>query len=173
MSFLDLLTGKKKPKLDNTFYDFKINSIDGGVIDFNTFKDKKVLIVNLAAHCGFSSQITNIEALYQQYKDNLVVLGVPSNSFMAQEPGNKEHIRKTYREEFKVTFPITEKLILKGDIIHPLYQWINSKKLDDKQFAPLKWNFHKYLVDENGIIIGSFSSSILPFDKSIIETINR
>ena len=173
MSFFEMLTAKKKSVFDNSFYEFELDLLEGGTINFQTFRGKKVLLVNTAAQCGFSSQLYEMERIYQKYKDNLIVLAVPSNTFMGQEPGNRAHLRKEYREEFKVTFPITHKLIVKGDGTHPLYRWIENKKLDEKYFAPIKWNFHKYLFNENGEIIGSFSSSVLPNDRAIISKIEQ
>src|SRR5580765_3190813 len=134
-------------------YDFKVPGLDGKTIDLSKFKGKKLLIVNTASKCGFTPQYADLEKLYEQYKDKLVIVGFPANNFGKQEPGSNEEIGEFCKKNYGVTFPMAEKVSVKGDDIHPVFKYLvdESKKLGQED--PIKWNFTKFLLDENGKLI--------------------
>ena len=150
-----------------SIYEVKINSISGELIDFTDFKGKFILIVNVASECGFTKQYAELEELHQLYKDKLVVIGVPCNQFGEQEPGSSEEIIKFCQENFGVTFLLTEKIKVKGEDKHPLYQWLCTKEINGKSNSTVKWNFQKYLVDKNGEFINYFFSTTKPLSDKI------
>jgi glutathione peroxidase len=134
-----------------SIYDFKVKTLDGKEFDFSTLKGKKVMIVNTASKCGFTPQYKDLEELYTQYggKD-FVIIGFPANNFMNQEPGSAAEIQKFCTENYGVTFPMMEKISVKGKDMHPLYKWLTSKDQNGVMDSEVKWNFQKYLIDENG-----------------------
>jgi len=136
-----------------SIYDFKVPALEGGQIDFSKFKGKKVLIVNTASKCGNTPQYADLETFYEQHKDKLVIVGFPANNFGAQEPGTNEEIKEFCKKNYGVTFPMAEKVSVKGDDIHPLFKYLTeeAKKLGVED--PIKWNFTKFLLDENGKLI--------------------
>ena len=113
-----------------SIYDIKINDIKGNILDLNKFKGKYILFVNVASKCGFTNQYQNLEKIYQKYKQNLIVIGIPCNQFGGQEPGNKTEIQQFCNEEYKITFLLTEKISVKGRNQHNLYRWLTDKKLN-------------------------------------------
>ena len=131
------------------------------------FKGKKVLIVNVASQCGFTYQYKDLEKLYETYKDKLVIIGFPCNQFGSQEPGTEAEIATFCSSKYDVTFPITTKVMVKGENQHPIYKWLTSKKLNGVGDYSVSWNFNKFLLDENGKLIGYFSSRVNPLDKDI------
>jgi glutathione peroxidase len=136
------------------FYNFKVKTLEGENFDFSTLKGKKVMIVNVASKCGNTPQYKDLEEIYEKYKDdNFVIIGFPANNFMNQEPGTAGEIRKFCTENYGVTFPLMEKISVKGDDMHPLYQWLTSKQKNGVMDAPVTWNFQKFLIDENGKLI--------------------
>ena len=145
-----LSCGTTTSNAQESIYDVQINSIRGNKIDLSDFKGKKILFVNVASDCGFTKQYTGLEELHQLYKDKLVVIGVPCNQFGAQEPGNDEEIIKFCKENYGVSFLLTEKVEVKGERIYPLYKWLCTKEINGKSNSTVKWNFQKYLVDEKG-----------------------
>src|SRR5258708_23243379 len=126
-------------------YDFKVNSIDGKEADLSQYKGKKVLIVNVASLCGNTPQYKGLQELSEKFKDKLVVLGFPANNFGRQEPGTNEEIKNFCEDEYKVTFPMFEKISVIGDDRHPLYEWLSTKELNGWNDRPPEWNFTKYL----------------------------
>jgi glutathione peroxidase len=136
-----------------SIYDFKVTSLDGGQIDFSKFKGKKVLIVNTASKCGNTPQYADLEALYEKYKDKLVIVGFPANNFGQQEPGTNEEIKEFCTKNYGVSFPMAEKVSVKGEDIAPIFKYLTeeAKKLGVED--PIKWNFTKFLLDENGKLI--------------------
>jgi glutathione peroxidase len=168
-----------------TIYDFKVPGLDGTEIDFSQYKGKKIMIVNTASMCGNTPQYKDLEALYEKYKDKLVIIGFPANNFGAQEPGSNEEIKKFCTKEYSVTFPMAEKISVKGDDIHPLYKWLvdqskemskavpadNSKDLVWKKFLqdPVIWNFTKFLLDENGKMIAVFHHKVNPMSQEVLN----
>ena len=156
-----------------SFYDLTINSIDGELINFNTFKGKKILIVNVASNCGFTSQYKALEDLSQQYKDSLVILGVPCNQFGGQEPKNEVEIIEFCKSNYGVTFLMSEKVHVKGNNQHPLYSWQTNKKKNGSSSSSVKWNFQKYLIDNNGKLINYFYSTTSPTSRKITSIIEQ
>ena len=135
------------------FYDFKVKTMDGGNFDFSSLKGKKVMIVNTASKCGNTPQYKDLEALYEKNHDYLVIIGFPANNFASQEPGTAVEIRKFCTDNYGVTFPMMEKISVKGDDMAPIYKWLTSKKENGVMDSEVKWNFQKYLIDENGKLV--------------------
>lgn len=149
-------------------YQFKSKSIDGNTIDFSAYKGKKILIVNTASECGYTKQYEDLEKLYQQYKSKLVIIGFPANNFGGQEPGTNKDIAAFCSKTFNVTFPMASKISAKGDDIDPLFKWLTTQPNPDFT-GDIKWNFEKFLLDENGKLIHRFRSKTKPMDEAIID----
>ncbi|MDA9753173.1 glutathione peroxidase [Candidatus Pelagibacter sp.] len=153
------------------FFDFKIKDINDEVLDLSTFKNKTVLLVNVASNCGFTKQYEGLQELYEKYKDNgLVVIGIPSNQFGSQEPGTNDQIKDFCETNFSITFPITSKYEVKGKDAHQIYLW--AKENYGKSAIP-KWNFHKILINKEGKIEDTFSSFTEPMSKKITKKIEE
>lgn len=148
-------------------YNIKFKSIDGKEMSLAQFKGKKILIVNTASECGYTPQYKQLEALHKQYGNKLVVIGFPCNDFGGQEPGTAEEIESFCQKNYGVSFPLAEKVVIKGKDRHPLYQWLMSKSMNGVKDADVKWNFTKFLLDENGQLIDVFPSSVSPLDEKI------
>jgi glutathione peroxidase len=134
-------------------YDFKVKTLEGSTFDFSTLKGKKVMIVNVASQCGNTPQYKDLESLYEKNKDYFVIIGFPANNFGSQEPGTAAEIRKFCTENYGVTFPLMEKISVKGEDMAPIYKWLTSKKENGVLDSEVKWNFQKYLIDENGKLV--------------------
>lgn len=156
-----------------SIYDFKVESLDGGTIDFSTFKGKKILIVNTASKCGYTPQYEGLEKLYNQYKDKLVIVGFPANNFLRQEPGSNEDIQTFCQKNYGVTFPMAAKISVKGNNKHPIYIWLTEKKYNQFSNSSVKWNFQKYLIDEKGNLVHVFSSGVTPESEEIKLAIEK
>lgn len=154
-----------------SIYDINLNSLSGDKIDLNTFKGKKILFVNVASECGFTPQYADLQKLHEEYKEKLVIIGLPCNQFGGQEPGSSEEIQNFCEKNYGVEFLITEKIEVKGENQHPLYQWLTSKELNGVENSTVKWNFQKYLIDENGNFIEFFYSLTNPLSKKITDLI--
>ncbi|MCK0125718.1 glutathione peroxidase [Gelidibacter sp. F2691] len=150
-----------------SFYDIQINSLNGQPIDLESFKGKHILIVNVASKCGFTPQYKDLQALYEQYKEQLVIIGVPCNQFGGQEPGAAEDINTFCELNYGVTFPLTEKLDVKGKQQHPLHHWLTNKAENGVKSSSVKWNFQKYLIDPEGQLIDYFYSLTKPSSSKI------
>ena len=150
-----------------SIYDIEINSISGKTISLQDFKGKKLLFVNVASKCGFTKQYKELQELSDKYTEELVVIGLPCNQFGSQEPGNSSQIEEFCSINFGVTFLLTEKIEVKGDNQHRLYQWLTTKELNNKKSSSVKWNFQKYLVDENGNLIDYYFSITKPMSSKI------
>lgn len=150
-------------------YDINIKTINGNNLDLSKFKNKKVLIVNVASKCGFTKQYEGLQELYNTHKDKLVIIGVPCNQFGAQEPGTAQEIQNFCKLNYGVSFIITEKIKVKGDKQHPLYKWLTSKDLNGNKNSSVKWNFQKYLIDEEGKLIDVFYSATKPSNTKITK----
>ncbi|NRD24121.1 glutathione peroxidase [Winogradskyella litoriviva] len=150
-------------------YDIKIKTLQGQPIDFQQFKGKKILFVNVASKCGFTPQYRALQELQDTYKNNLVVIGVPCNQFGNQEPGNANTIQEFCEINYGVSFIITEKIDVKGSAQHPLYAWLTNKSLNGKQNSNVRWNFQKYLVDENGGFLDYYFSITKPMSTRITK----
>ena len=155
-----------------TVYKFKVEDLDGKTIDFSKYKGKKILIVNTASKCGYTKQYEDLEKLYQQYKSKLVIIGFPANNFGGQEPGTNAEIKEFCTGTFNVTFPMAAKISVKGDDMHPLYQFLTQKNKNGLQDSEVEWNFQKYLLDENGHLVKVLSPRVLPTDDAIVLWIN-
>ena len=154
-----------------TFFDFKINSINGDSLDISKYTGKTILLVNVASNCGFTKQYDGLQKLYDDFKDKgLVVIGVPSNQFGGQEPGTETEIKNFCETNFNITFPMTSKYDVKGDNAHPIYIW--AKNTFGKSTIP-KWNFHKILINKNGKIEDTFASFTGPLSNKIINKLNQ
>ena len=157
-----------------TFYDFTVNTIDGSEYKLADLKGKKVIVVNTASKCGFTPQYEDLEKLFKEYKDKgLVIVGFPANNFMKQEPGTDEEIKTFCTINYGVTFPMMSKISVKGDDIHPLYVWLISKDMNGVLDSKVKWNFQKYLIDENGALFDVAYSKEKPYDEKIINWLNK
>jgi glutathione peroxidase len=160
----------KTEKMETTsVYTIDIKSISGEKINLADFKGKKILFVNVASECGFTPQYEGLQELYEQYKDKLMVIGVPSNQFGGQEPGTAAQIQSFCKLNYGVTFLITEKVDVKGDKQHPLYAWLTKKENNGLKNSSVKWNFQKYLVDENGELIDYYFSLTKPMSNKITK----
>ena len=161
--------GKAEAKYNKLFYDMSIKSITGTEINLSVYKNKTILLVNVASKCGFTKQYSELQKLYDQYKEKgLVVIGVPSNQFGGQEPGSNEEIKNFCETNFNITFPMTDKVDVKGDNVHELYLW--AKENFGKSTIP-RWNFHKILINKEGKIQNTFSSFTSPLSKKIVNEI--
>ena len=162
---------KTMPDNSKTFFDFKINSINGDELDLSTFNGKTILLVNVASKCGFTKQYDDLQKLYDDFKDKgLVVVGVPTNQFGGQEPGSETEIKNFCETNFNITFPMTSKYDVKGDNAHPIYLW--AKDTYGKSTVP-KWNFHKILINKQGKIDDTFASFTAPMSKKIIKKLKK
>ena len=150
------------------FYDFKVTAIDGEKFDFSSLKGKKVMIVNTASKCGNTPQYAELEQLYKKYgPDKFVIIGFPANNFFSQEPGTDEEIKNFCSLNYGVTFPMMSKISVKGDNMHPLYLWLTQKKYNGKEDSGVKWNFQKYLIDEQGNLAKVIGPKTKPFDPEV------
>ena len=150
-----------------SIYDFKVEGLEGGIIDFSKFKGKKLLIVNTASKCGYTPQYEGLEALYEKYKDRLVIVGFPANNFGGQEPGLNTEIKEFCKKNYGVTFPMAAKISVKGDDAAPIYKWLCNKSENGVLDAEIKWNFNKFLLDEKGRIIAKFDSKVTPLSEEL------
>lgn len=148
-------------------YQFKVNGLEGGTIDFSAYKGKKILVVNTASACGYTPQYKELETLYEKYKNKLVIIGFPANNFGGQEPGTNAEIKEFCTKNYGVTFPIAAKISVKGDDIAPIYKWLTSKTENGVLDATIGWNFNKFLIDENGNMVAYFPSKVTPMSEEI------
>jgi len=157
---------------DKTLYDFKATTLDGQVFDLTTLKGKKVLVVNTASKCGLTPQYETLQKLYNTYKDrNFVIIGFPANNFMKQEPGTNSEIKEFCTKNYGVTFPMMSKISVKGDDIDPLYKWLTSKSMNGVVDAEVTWNFQKFMIDEQGKLVGFATPKEKPDSEKIINWI--
>lgn len=154
----------------NSLYDFSIKNIDGKILDLSFYKGKKILIVNVASECGFTTQYEGLQELYSKYQDRVVVIGFPANNFGEQEPGSNQDIKGFCSKNYNVTFPMMSKISVKGNDIDPLFKWLTSQPNPDFT-GDINWNFEKFLLDENGQLIHRFRSRTKPMSDEIINAI--
>ena len=151
-------------------YDFKFKGLNGNNIDFNDFKEKVIIVVNVASRCGFTNQYEDLQNVWETYKNkNVVIVGVPTNNFK-QEPGTNEEIKDFCETNFNINFPMTEKIDVIGRNSHPFYKWA---KLNHGNSAIPKWNFHKIIINKDGKIVKTFSSITRPSSKKFLEVIQN
>ena len=152
-----------------SIHNFTVKSIDGKTLNLASFKGKKILIVNTASKCGYTPQYEGLEKVYEQYKDKLVILGFPCNQFGGQEPGTNEEIVAFCKKNYGVSFPLADKIDVKGDNIAPIYQWLTMKSKNGILDASIGWNFNKFLIDENGKMMAYFPSNTKPDSEDILK----
>jgi glutathione peroxidase len=154
-----------------SFYDFKVKTLEGNDFDLSTLKGKKVMVVNTASKCGYTPQYKDLEEVYEKYGDLMVIIGFPANNFMNQEPGSATDIRKYCSETYGVTFPMMQKISVKGDDMAPIYKWLTSKKENGVLDSEVQWNFQKYLIDENGKLVDVIYSKEKPNSDKVLSWI--
>ncbi|NML68496.1 glutathione peroxidase [Chryseobacterium sp. RP-3-3] len=165
----EISLAKTKELMGKTIYDFKVESLDGTEINFADFKGKKILIVNTASECGFTPQYADLEKVYEEYKDKLVIVGFPANNFGAQEPGTNTEIGAFCQKNYGVTFPLAAKVSVKGEDTAPIFKYLTEKDLNGVKNTTILWNFTKFLIDENGKLVDTFVSTTKPTDEAIIK----
>lgn len=171
MKILSIIVALLFVAAPSSVYEFKLKNIDGKNFKLSDYKGKKILIVNTASKCGYTPQYKELEQLAQTYKDKLVVVGFPANNFGGQEPGSASEIKTFCTGTYNVTFPLSEKVSVKGDDICPLFKYLTS--LDTPEgTGEIKWNFEKFLVDENGKLIHRFRSKTTPMSEDITKYLN-
>lgn len=155
-----------------SIYDFKVPGLEGGTIDLSQYKGKKILIVNTASKCGNTPQYAGLEKLYEKYKDKLVIIGFPANNFGQQEPGTNSEIKEFCTKNYGVTFPMAEKVSVKGDDTAPIFKYLvgEAQKLGFED--PIKWNFTKFLIDENGKLITVIHNKVSPMSEEVTKYLN-
>jgi len=157
-----------------SLHDFTVKTIDGEDFDLSQLKGKKVLVVNTASKCGLTKQYEDLEKLYQTYGgDDFVIIGFPANNFLRQEPGTNEEIKEFCSINYGVSFPMMSKISVKGKNMHPVYQWLTKKSENQKMDSKVKWNFQKYMIDENGQLIDYASPKTKPLDEQIVNWITQ
>lgn len=168
LSFIIMLTAFTIAP-SKSIHSFKIKSLDGETIDFAKFKGKKILVVNTASACGYTKQYAALQEVYKQYKDKLVVIGFPCNQFGGQEDGSATEIQEFCKKNFSVTFPLTEKVEVKGENATPIYRWLCNKAENGVLDATIIWNFNKFLIDESGNMLAYFPSKVTPDSEEILK----
>ncbi len=155
-----------------SIYDFKVPGLLGDEIDLAQFKGKKIMIVNTASKCGLTPQYEGLEALYKKYEGKLVIIGFPANNFKQQEPGTKEEIAEFCKKNYGVSFPMADKVSVKGDDIAPLFKWL-VEEADKKGIKdPITWNFTKFLLDEKGNLVTVFAPQTKPMSEEVLKYLN-
>jgi glutathione peroxidase len=154
-----------------SIHSFTVKSIDGKDIKMSGFKGKKILIVNTASKCGYTPQYESLEKVYEQYKDKLVIIGFPCNQFGGQEPGSNEEIVEFCKKNYGVTFPLADKVDVKGTNTAAIYQWLTQKSKNGVLDASISWNFNKFLLDENGKMIAYYPSNVKPDSEAILSNL--
>ena len=156
----------------NSLHEFKVKDIEGKEYDLSDLKGKKVLVVNTASKCGLTPQYEQLQELYEKYGgDEFTIIGFPANNFASQEPGSNSEIATFCQRNYGVTFPMMSKISVKGDDIHPVYQWLTSKSKNGKIDSEVQWNFQKYLIDENGHLVDVIKPKVKPDDEKIVSWI--
>ncbi|MDR7128174.1 glutathione peroxidase [Algoriphagus sp. 4150] len=161
-----------KKAVSKSFYDFKMKDLNGAEVDFSTFKGKRIMVVNVASKCGYTKQYEALQKLYSEHGDKLVILGFPANNFGGQEPGSNDEIKSFCSENYGVTFPMFEKVSVKGFDKHPIYRWLSDAELNGWNNEEPSWNFCKYILNEEGELIKFFPSKVEPLDQEILDIIN-
>lgn len=155
-----------------SIYDFKVPALDGGTIDLAKYKGKKIMIVNTASKCGNTPQYEGLQQLQDKYKNTLVIIGFPANNFGQQESGTNAEIKEFCKKNYGVSFPMAEKVSVKGDDIHPLFKYLTEEATRKGIEDPIKWNFTKFLIDENGKLITVIHNKVKPMSEEITKYLN-
>ncbi len=162
------------PMVKQTIYSFKVKDLSGNEFDFASLKGKKILIVNTASKCGLTPQYKDLEAIYKKYKShNFVIVGFPANNFAAQEPGTSKEISEFCQKNYGVTFPMMEKVSVKGGDMCAVYQFLTQKSKNGLQDSEVEWNFQKYLINEKGELEKVILPQVLPTDAAIVDWITK
>ena len=156
----------------SSIHQFKVRGISGDTIDFADFKGKNILVVNVASECGFTPQYQQLQELYKEFQHNLIIVACPCNDFGGQEPGTEKEIKMFCDSRFKVSFPMTEKLNIINNQVAPIYKWLTQAEENGVADDEVKWNFHKYLLDEEGQLLASFPSKVSPLDDRIVSVLS-
>lgn len=157
--------------MDSGFYDLEFESIDGEIIPLSNFKGKYVLVVNTASKCGYTRQYKDLQKLHEEYNEKLIVIGFPCNDFGSQEKGTNQDILSFCEKNYGVDFLLSKKIKIKGEECHPIFDWLTKKSNNGVLNHKVSWNFNKFLINPNGKLLGSYSSSTKPFDLTIINQI--
>jgi glutathione peroxidase len=158
--------------IGSSIHSFKVTALSGETIDFSKFKGKKIMIVNTASKCGNTPQYAELEQLYEKYKDKLVVIGFPANNFKGQEPGTNAEIQEFCKKNYGVTFPMAEKVSVKGEDIAPIFQYLVEEAKTMGIEDPIKWNFTKFLLDEDGKLITVIHNKTKPMSEEVLKYLN-
>ncbi|WP_276134604.1 glutathione peroxidase [Polluticoccus soli] len=158
---------------NGSIYDFKVEALEGGTIDFSAFKGKKILIVNTASECGYTPQYEGLQKLSEKYKGKLVIVGFPTNDFGRQEPGSNQEIATFCKKNYGVSFPMAAKISVKGDDTAPIYCWLTRKENNGFESSSVRWNFQKYLINEKGELIGVYYSKTKPESTELAKAIEQ
>lgn len=153
----------------NSIHTFKVEGIDGELIDLADFKGKKMMVVNVASECGYTPQYQQMQELYEEFGERLVIIGFPANNFGGQEPGKNSEIREFCSLRYGVTFPLSAKIDI---TTHPVYQWLTQKSRNGVMDSQVDWNFQKYLLDEDGHLLRTLPSSTSPLDETVLDWLN-
>jgi glutathione peroxidase len=156
----------------SSIYEYKVAGLDGTDIDFAQYKGKKILIVNTASKCGLTPQYEGLEQLYKKYKNTLIIIGFPANNFGGQEPLDNGGIKEFCKQNYGVTFPMAEKISVKGDDTHALYKYLKAEATAKGFADPVTWNFGKFLINEKGELIATFSPRTVPMSEEITKYLN-
>ena len=167
--FLISIIMNSQEQMPSTIHGFSITTLEGETLNLSNFKGKKILIVNTASKCGFTPQYKELEELYKTHKDRLVIIGFPANNFLRQEPGTNDEIAEFCERNYGVSFPMSEKISVKGKEMAPIYQWLTKKENNGVKNSKVTWNFNKYLIDEEGRLIEKFGSRVKPLDSKITD----
>lgn len=157
-----------------SIHQFTVQNIEGKDFSFSSLKGKKIMVVNTASKCGLTPQYEQLEGLYEQFKDsNFVIIGFPANNFMSQEPGTNEEIVEFCQKNYGVSFPMMSKISVKGNDMHEVYKFLTEKSLNGLEDSSVKWNFQKYLLNEEGKLEKVIEPRTLPNDPEIIKWIRE
>ncbi|MCF8235331.1 MAG: glutathione peroxidase [Bacteroidales bacterium] len=159
---------------DKNFHNFIVEDISGNDYDLSQLQGKKVLVVNTASKCGLTPQYEDLQSLYEKYKEqDFMIVGFPANNFMNQEPGTDDEIAEFCQANYGISFPMMSKISVKGDDMHPLYLWLTSKDQNGVLDAEVSWNFQKFMIDEEGNLVGYADPKTKPFDEKIVDWIEK
>ena len=171
MVLMSLFSTNVSGNYDKLAYDFNFKDLDGSTINLSEYKNKVIVVVNVASQCGFTSQYEGMQEIWEKYQQRgIVMMGVPSNDFGKQEPGDNKEIKNFCEAKFGISFPMTEKVVVKGENAHPFYLW--AKKNHGNSAVP-KWNFHKIIIGKNGKVEDTFASITKPSSKKFISALEK
>ena len=174
LTFITSIVAPAQDTSKKTFYDFTVTTIDGQDFPLSQLNGKKVLVVNTASKCGYTPQYEDLEKLYETYGgDNFTIIGFPANNFLWQEPGTNDEIKQFCTVNYGVSFPMMSKISVKGSNIAPLYKWLTHKEENGVMDAPVKWNFQKFMIDENGHLVGMAPPSENPMSEKIVDWVKN